>query len=41
MLPEQPIRDWMITNPDGTEEGNLIGKYLDTLEEGRSKSDEQ
>ena len=30
-FPESDILDWLITNPDGSEEGNYIGKYLDTL----------
>jgi len=30
-FPETAILDWLITNPDGTEEGNFVGKYLDTL----------
>ncbi|MBS0456364.1 MAG: hypothetical protein JSS44_03375 [Proteobacteria bacterium] len=29
-LPESDIRDWTISKPDGSEEGNLIGKFLDT-----------
>jgi uncharacterized protein YegJ (DUF2314 family) len=30
-FPEGDIVDWMIARPDGSEEGNLIGKYIDTL----------
>ncbi len=30
-FPESAILDWLITNPDGSEEGNFVGKYLDTL----------
>ena len=30
-LPETAITDWMIAKPDGSEEGNVVGKYLDTL----------
>jgi hypothetical protein len=30
-LAETAITDWMIAKPDGSEEGNLVGKYLDTL----------
>jgi hypothetical protein len=30
-LPESAITDWMIAKPDGSEEGNLVGKYLDTI----------
>lgn len=29
-FPESEIIDWLITNPDGTEEGNFVGKFLDT-----------
>jgi hypothetical protein len=29
-LPEGEIIDWLISKPDGTEEGNLVGKFLDT-----------
>lgn len=28
---EADILDWTIVSPDGTEEGNLIGKFLDNL----------
>jgi uncharacterized protein YegJ (DUF2314 family) len=28
-FPESDILDWTITLPDGTEEGNFIGKFLD------------
>jgi hypothetical protein len=27
---ETDIYDWLITKPDGTEEGNYVGKFLDT-----------
>ena len=27
---EIQVLDWLITKPDGSEEGNFIGKYLDT-----------
>jgi hypothetical protein len=30
-LPETEIVDWTISHPDGTEEGNFVGKYLETL----------
>lgn len=30
-FPESFVLDWLITNPDGSEEGNFVGKYLDTL----------
>ncbi|MFT7641500.1 MAG: hypothetical protein ACI9G1_003250 [Pirellulaceae bacterium] len=28
-LPESELLDWLISRPDGTEEGNLVGKFLD------------
>ncbi len=28
-LTEDALEDWMIAKPDGSEEGNLIGKYID------------
>lgn len=28
-LPESEMVDWLITHPDGTEEGNVVGKFLD------------
>ena len=27
---EDEILDWLITKPDGTEDGNTVGKFLDT-----------
>jgi len=27
---EDELLDWLITKPDGTEEGNVVGKFLDT-----------
>jgi hypothetical protein len=27
---EAEVMDWMISKPDGSEEGNLVGKFLDT-----------
>jgi len=30
---ESEILDWTISRPDGTEEGNLLGKYMDALAE--------
>jgi hypothetical protein len=30
-FPESDIVDWTISRPDGSEEGNLIGKYIDSL----------
>lgn len=29
-FPEAELVDWLITKPDGSEEGNLVGKFLDT-----------
>ncbi len=29
-FPESQIMDWTIVHPDGTEEGNIVGKFLDT-----------
>lgn len=31
-LPESELRDWLITKPDGAEEGNFVGKFLETYE---------
>ena len=31
-VPEQEIVDWMIARPDGTEEGNWMGKFIDALQ---------
>lgn len=28
-FPESELLDWLITYPDGTEEGNFVGKFLD------------
>lgn len=33
LVDENAISDWLISKPDGTEDGNLIGKYLDTLQQ--------
>ena len=30
-FPERDILDWLIALPDGSEEGNFVGKFLDTL----------
>jgi hypothetical protein len=30
MLAESEFVDWLIARPDGTEEGNVVGKFLDT-----------
>jgi hypothetical protein len=29
-LPEAELIDWLITDPDGSEEGNFVGKFLDS-----------
>ncbi len=29
-FPESELVDWLITHPDGSEEGNAVGKFLDT-----------
>ncbi|MFO0591374.1 MAG: DUF2314 domain-containing protein [Polyangiaceae bacterium] len=31
-LDEADLIDWLISKPDGTEEGNLVGKYLDSVQ---------
>jgi hypothetical protein len=31
---EAEVLDWVISKPDGSEDGNFVGKYLDTLSEG-------
>ena len=35
-VPEAEIVDWLITNPDGTEEGNVVGNFLDHYEPGKA-----
>lgn len=35
-FPESELRDWLITMPDGKEEGNVVGKFLDRYEPPRS-----
>jgi uncharacterized protein YegJ (DUF2314 family) len=30
-FPESDLIDWTISKPDGTEEGNVVGKFLQTL----------
>ena len=29
-FPESDVLDWLITHPDGSEEGNFVGKFLDS-----------
>ena len=31
-IPESKIDNWLISHPDGTEEGNEVGKFLDTYQ---------
>jgi hypothetical protein len=31
-FPESEMVDWLISHPDGTEEGNVVGKFLDTYD---------
>jgi Uncharacterized protein conserved in bacteria (DUF2314) len=31
-FPETELIDWTISKPDGTEEGNFVGKFLDTYQ---------
>lgn len=31
-FPESQVIDWTIVRPDGTEEGNVVGKFLDTYD---------
>jgi hypothetical protein len=31
-LKERELIDWLITKPDGSEEGNVVGKFLDTYQ---------
>lgn len=33
-LPESELYDWTISKPDGSEEGNFVGKFLDTYQAG-------
>jgi len=35
-LREADLLDWMIAKPDGTEEGNFVGKFLDTYNPGQN-----
>jgi Uncharacterized protein conserved in bacteria (DUF2314) len=37
VVPEDAVLDWLISHPDGTEEGNLIGKYLEAKEGTQSQ----
>jgi hypothetical protein len=33
LVPLVEVMDWTIVRPDGTEEGNFVGKYLDSLQD--------
>lgn len=35
-FPESELLDWLITHPDGSEEGNVVGKFLDGWQKTRS-----
>jgi hypothetical protein len=35
-LPEAEMVDWLISKPDGTEEGNFVGKFLDEWQRPKS-----
>ena len=30
VVPELEVLDWTVSKPDGTEDGNFVGKFLDT-----------
>jgi len=34
-FPEEELLDWSITKPDGSEEGNLIGKFIDRIQQNQ------
>jgi hypothetical protein len=36
-FPEGELIDWLITHPDGTEEGNVVGKFLDEWQKKKSE----
>jgi hypothetical protein len=40
-FPESEVVDWLISKPDGSEEGNFVGKYLDTLQQPISPAGRQ
>ena len=35
LFDESDLVDWTISKPDGTEDGNYVGKYLDSLQAAR------
>jgi hypothetical protein len=36
-FPESELVDWLITHPDGTEEGNVVGNFLDEWQKTRRR----
>ncbi len=36
-FPEIELVDWLITHPDGSEEGNVVGKFLDEWQKKRPR----
>jgi hypothetical protein len=36
-FPESELVDWLITRPDGSEEGNVVGKFLDEWQKTRPR----
>jgi Uncharacterized protein conserved in bacteria (DUF2314) len=36
-FPETELVDWLITRPDGSEEGNVVGKFLDGWQKTRTR----
>ena len=36
-FPESELVDWLITYPDGSEEGNVVGKFLDEWQKTRPR----
>jgi hypothetical protein len=37
-FPESELVDWLITHPDGSEEGNVVGKFLDEWQKTRHRN---
>jgi len=35
VVPESSVLDWAFANPDGSEEGNYVGKAVDEIQAGR------
>jgi hypothetical protein len=40
-LPESQVVDWLITRPDGSEEGNYVGKAIDRIQAERRERQPQ